>query len=134
MVRLQGVELLLYHGRSLDDVVGAVPDVSFQTPERAMRLLLQCRHLAPIYGKRTPIAPETRDFMVIERLPDIFHAGHVHVVGQEMYRGTLLVNSGAWQGQTEYQRKMGLTPAPGIAPVVNLQTLQVTPIDFTAQG
>lgn len=134
VVRLQGVELLLYHGRSLDDVVGAVPDVSFQTPERAMRLLLQCRHLAPIYGKRTPIAPETRDFMVIERPPDIFHAGHVHVVGQEMYRGTLLVNSGAWQGQTEYQRKMGLTPAPGIAPVVNLQTLQVTPIDFTAQG
>ena len=131
-VRLHGVELLLYHGRSLDDVVATVPNVSFHTPIKAMKLLLQSRHLAPIYGGKTPIAPERQDFMVIERVPDIFQAGHVHVFGYDDYRGALMVNSGAWQGQTEYQRRMGLTPIPGIAPIVNLQTLQVTPINFTA--
>jgi DNA polymerase II small subunit len=130
-VNLHGVDLLLYHGRSLDDVVAVVPDVMFQTPEKAMKSLLQSRHLAPIYGKRTPIAPEKRDYMVIEKVPDIFHAGHVHVVKHNTYRGILIVNSGAWQKQTEYQRKMGLVPTPGIAPIVNLQTLQVTPINFT---
>jgi len=132
VVRLHGVELLLFHGRSLDDVIAAAPNMSFQTPERAMRLLLRGRHLAPVYGKRTPIAPEKRDFLVIEAPPDIFHAGHVHVLRYDTYRGTLLVNSGAWQEQTEYQRKMGLVPNPGIAPIVNLQTLEVTPISFTA--
>jgi len=130
-ISLHGVELLLYHGRSLDDVASIVPNVSFHTPEKAMKCLLKSRHLAPVYGEKTPIAPESRDFMVIERPPDIFHAGHVHVLKCSTYRGTLLVNSGAWQKQTSFQRKMGLTPTPGIIPVVNLQTLQVTPVDFT---
>jgi DNA polymerase II small subunit len=131
-VSLHEVELLLYHGRSLDDVAAVAPNVSFQTPDKAMKLLLQSRHLAPIYGERTPIAPENRDFTVIERVPDIFHAGHVHVLKCDVYRGILIVNSGAWQGQTEYQKKMGLVPTPGIVPIVNLQTLQVATINFTA--
>ncbi len=130
-VSLHGVELLLYHGRSLDDIIAAASNVSFHTPDKAMKLLLQSRHLAPIYGQRTPIAPEKRDFMVIERVPDIFHTGHVHVVGHDTYRGILMVNSGAWQGQTQYQKKMGLEPTPGIVPIVNLQTLRVTSISFT---
>jgi len=131
-VTLHDVELLLYHGRSLDDIIATAPNLSFRTPDKAMKLLLQSRHLAPIYGQRTPIAPEKRDFMVIERLPDIFHTGHVHVLKYDVYRGTLMVNSGAWQKQTEYQRKMGLDPVSGIVPIVDLQTLHVTPIDFTA--
>jgi len=130
-VSLHDVELLLYHGRSIDDVVAVVPGMNHSTPDKAMRLLLQCRHLAPIYGQRTPIAPEKRDFMVIERVPDIFHAGHVHVLKCDTYRGTQIVNSGAWQEQTEYMKKMGFVPVPGIVPIVNLQTLQVNTVNFT---
>ncbi|MCW4035332.1 MAG: DNA-directed DNA polymerase II small subunit, partial [Candidatus Bathyarchaeota archaeon] len=130
-VSLHGVELLVFHGRSLDDVAGVAPNVSFDTPDKSMKLLLQGRHLAPIYGERTPIAPEKRDFMVIERVPDILHAGHVHVLKCNSYRGTLIVNSGAWQDQTDFQQKMGLVPTPGILPIVNLQTSKISSIDFT---
>jgi DNA polymerase II small subunit len=129
---LHGVETLVYHGRSLDDVIANAPNMSPKNPEKAMKLLLQCRHLAPIYGQRTPIAPTARDPLVIDRVPDIFHAGHVHVYGHEKYRGVLVVNSGAWQQQTEYMRRMGLRPTPGIVPVVNLQTMQLTTLDFTS--
>ena len=130
VVELHGVEFLLYHGRSIDDVVVSAPNISFQQPEKAMRLLLWCRHLAPIYGAKTPIAPETKDFLVIERIPDVFHSGHVHVMKYENYRGTLLVNSGTWQEKTLFQEKMGLEPTPGIVPIVNLQTLEVQTISF----
>ena len=130
-VSLQGVELLLFHGRSLDDIAAVAPNVSFDTPDKSMKLLLQGRHLSPIYGERTSIAPERRDFMVIERIPDIFHAGHVHVLKCNRYRGTLIVNSGAWQKQTDFQQKMGLVPTPGIVPIVNLQTSNISTIDFT---
>jgi len=88
--------------------------------------------LAPTYGQRTSIAPEKRDFLVVERVPDVFHAGHVHVNKYNTYRGTLIINSGTWQGQTEFQRRIGLVPTPGIAPIVNLQTLEVSPIDFSS--
>jgi DNA polymerase II small subunit len=127
---LHEVELLLFHGRSLDDIAAVAPNVSFDTPDKSMKLLLRSRHLAPIYGERTPIAPEKQDFMVIERIPDIFHAGHVHVLKCNDYRGTLIVNSGAWQRQTEFQKKMGLIPTPGIVPIVNLQTFKIATLDF----
>jgi DNA polymerase II small subunit len=77
------------------------------------------------------LTPENRDFLVIERIPDIFHAGHIHVVGQCNYRGVLIVNSGGWQEQTEYMQKLGLVPTPGKVPVVNLQTLETMILSFT---
>jgi len=130
IIDLHKVRLLLSHGQSLDDIVSSVPKMSFEEPEKAMRYLLQSRHLAPIYGQRTPIASEREDCLVIEEVPNIFHAGHVHMMKYDTYRGTLLVNSGAWQHQTEYQREMGHVPNPGIAPIVDLQTFEVMPINF----
>jgi DNA polymerase II small subunit len=91
---------------------------------------LQSRHLAPVYGGKTPLSPENRDFLVIERAPDIFHSGHVHVLGYTNYRGVLVVNSGGWQEQTDYMRRLGLIPTPGKVPIVNLQTLEPTVISF----
>ncbi len=130
-ISIHGIEFLIYHGRSLDDVLATAANMDFHSPERAMRLLLQGRHLAPTYGQRTSIAPERRDFLVVERVPDVFHTGHVHVMKHEFYKGTLMVNSGAWQRQTSYQRNLGLDPTPGIIPVVDLQTLNIIPLDFT---
>jgi len=134
-ITVHGVAFLLYHGRSLDDVVGSLPSVTYQSEGfalKSMEALLRARHLAPTYGGRTPIAPTAIDTLVIDEVPDVFHCGHVHVFGFQNYRGTLMLNSGAFQGQTDYQRKMGLTPRPGIAAALNLQTLHVHPIDFNA--
>jgi DNA polymerase II small subunit len=97
-----------------------------------MKVLLKARHLAPMYGGRTPIAPESEDMMVISEVPDIFHSGHVHVTDIQNYKGTLVVNSGAWQSQTKFQQTMGIMPTPGIAIMVNLATLQPTMQDFVA--
>ncbi len=130
-LELNGVKVLMFHGQSLDDVVGTTPGLSYAQPAKAMRALLKTRHLSPIYGKRTPIAPELEDFMVINDVPDIFHSGHVHVVDLDMYKGTLIVNSGAWQSQTGFQASVGITPTPGIAVIVNLATMKVFTKDFT---
>ena len=129
-ISLHGVRFLLHHGRSIDDIIASVPTMDFTQPEKAMRLQLQCRHLASEYGKRTSIAPEKVDHLVIQDVPDVFQSGHVHVVKYENYRGTQIVNSGAWQAQTDYQRRGGLIPTPGILTIVNLQTLLIHPMDF----
>lgn len=131
LLSLHNVEVLLYHGRSLDDLISTVPDADHNHPERAMRLLLQSRHLAPVYGGKTMLSPENRDFLVIEHVPDIFHAGHVHVLGYTNYRGVLVVNSGGWQEKTDYMERLGLVPTPGKVPVVNLQTLEVMVVPFS---
>jgi len=130
MVSLNGVKVLMYHGQSIDDVVRTTPGVSYDKPAAVMRHFLKARHMSPIYGSRTPIAPETEDMMVIDDIPDIFHSGHVHFVGLDMYKGVLIVNSGAWQRQTDFQESVGITPTPGMAIIVNLQTMKVYQKDF----
>ena len=129
-IRLHGVHFLLYHGTSLMDILSGVPGLDYQRPVEVMEYQLRARHLSPEYGKLTPIGPEQEDFLVVERVPDVFTSGHIHVSGAGAYRGTTIVNSGAWQGQTDYQKRMGLIPKPGILPVVNLQTLDVKMINF----
>ena len=130
LLSLHGVEVLMYHGRSLDDIIAVLPGMDHDHPEKAMKLLMQSRHLAPVYGGKTMLSPENRDYLVIDRVPDIFHAGHIHVLGYCNYRGVLVVNSGGWQEQTDYMEKLGLVPTPGKVPVVNLQTLETTILSF----
>ncbi len=130
LLSVHGVEVLMYHGRSLDDIVAVIPGMDHDHPEKSMRLLMQSRHLAPVYGGKTMLSPENRDYLVIDKVPDIFHAGHIHVLGYCNYRGVLIVNSGGWQEQTDYMEKLGLVPTPGKVPVVNLQTLETTILSF----
>ena len=125
MVSLNGVKVLMFHGQSIDDIVKTTPGLSYDNPVNVMRHLLKARHLSPIYGSQTPIAPEMEDLLVIDEIPDIFHVGHVHRAQLDMYKGILLVNSGSWQKQTPFQASVGMTPNPGIALMVNLKTFQV---------
>jgi len=125
VVSLNGVRVMMFHGQSIDDIVKTTPGLSYNKPTNVMKHLLKARHLSPIYGSQTPIAPEMEDLLVIEDVPDIFHVGHVHRAELDMYKGILLVNSGSWQRQTPFQASVGMTPNPGIAIMVNLKTFQV---------
>ena len=125
LVSLNGVKVLMFHGQSIDDIVKTTPGLSYDRPTDVMKNLLRARHLSPIYGSATPIAPEVEDLLVIEDIPDIFHVGHVHKAQLDMYKGILLVNSGSWQTQTPFQASVGMVPNPGLAIIVNLKTFQV---------
>jgi DNA polymerase II small subunit len=133
-IKLHGVTFLVYHGKSLDDVIATTPNLAYDRPTDAMKLLLRARHLAPTYGKRTALSPELRDYLVVDEVPDVFHAGHVHTYGELSYRGTLLINSGTWQAQTSFQSNMGLEPTPSIIPILDLSTLKVVRRSFSAAG
>ena len=124
LVSLNGVKVLMFHGQSIDDIVKTTPGLSYDRPTDVMKNLLRARHLSPIYGSATPIAPEVEDLLVIEDIPDIFHVGHVHKAQLDMYKGILLVNSGSWQTQTPFQTSVGMVPNPGLAIIINLKTFQ----------
>ncbi|MEE9458668.1 MAG: DNA-directed DNA polymerase II small subunit [Candidatus Bathyarchaeia archaeon] len=129
-ISIHGIHILMYHGRSLDDIIARVPNLSMKTPDKAMEYLLKSRHLAPEYGARTSLAPERKDRLVITNVPDVFQAGHIHVAQNSVYKSTIIVNCGAWQSQTEFQKRMGLDPTPGIMPILNLQTMEVNMMNF----
>ncbi|MDD1693713.1 MAG: DNA-directed DNA polymerase II small subunit, partial [Methanoregula sp.] len=110
LVNLQGVRVLMYHGRSIDDMIGLIPGASYEQSGMMMEEMLVRRHLAPAYGRRTPIAAGKTDRMIIDPLPEILHTGHVHIKGITTYRGVLGVNAGTWQSQTAFQKQMNVNP------------------------
>jgi DNA polymerase II small subunit len=130
LFKMHGVSTLGYHGSSLIDFATSVTNLEYEKPLPTMKQMLQSRHLAPLYGERTPVAPEHHDYLVIDPVPDIFVTGHVHVPGIDTYRGVLMVNSGTWQSQTLYQKMLNFTPDPARMPLVDLQTLRGTLVDF----
>ncbi len=129
LLDLAGVNVLCYHGKSFDDLV-SLRDLTYDKPILMMKELLLRRHLAPIYGGKTPLAPEDQDHMLIREMPDIFVTGHVHSCGVERHQGMLLLNPGTWQSQTDFQRMMGFQPDPNRAIAVNLQSFETQVLDF----
>ncbi len=130
VISMDGVRTLVYHGRSIDDIVANLPGMKYEDPTQPMIEMLKRRHLSPMYGSRVSIAPEREDHLVIDKPPHILHCGHVHTVGCTTYRGVTVINSGTWQSQTEFQRRMNLKPDPAKAAIVDLATLNTNIISF----
>ena len=119
VVSLDGINVLIYHGRSFDDLVMAIKSFEYEKSDEIMVELLQKRHLAPIYGERTPLASELEDYLVIDEVPDVFHTGHIHINSYKKYKGVHLINSGTFQTQTEFQKIYNINPTPAEVPVLH---------------
>lgn len=127
--KIEGIKHLMYHGTSIDSMIASIPGMSYMHPEKVMVEYLRRRHLSPIYGGNL-IIPENVDYMVIDDPPDVFHCGHVHKNGYTQYRGTLVINSGTFQGRTDFQVKQGHVPTPALVPVLEMKNWRLHTLDF----
>jgi len=130
--KFPGFDVLLYHGYSLDYYATNVPSLRKYGYERAdllQEFLLRKRHLAPTHGS-TLVNPGLQDFLVIDKLPDIFATGHIHYSKVGRYKNILNLCCGCFQDKTVFQEKVGHNPQPGRVPVVNLMTNQVKIMRF----
>ena len=135
-INVEGVEVLMYHGTSLDSIIATIPKLrqtGYDQPEKAMTYLLKKRHLMPIYSEKSRTYPDIEDHMAIIRPPHIFHSGHVHSLGIANYRGAKIINSSTFQGRTSFQVKMGHHPKPGKVPYVDFANGSVGVLDFMPQ-
>jgi DNA polymerase II small subunit len=131
-LEIDGRTILAYHGRSMDDFVAGIRNLTYGNPAEIMKEMLRRRHLAPTYGERTALAPEQKDYLVIDTVPNIFVTGHVHACSVSEYRGIKLINASAWQSQTAFQRMHNQMPDPAKVPMVNLGTGEAWVEDFSA--
>ena len=129
---IEGVNILSYHGKSFDDFIMDVPKLSYDEPIEVMKEMLKLRHLAPIYGGKNHIAPEDKDYLIINPVPDIFVTGHVHGTDVDIYRGVMMINASAWQSQTPFQLMHNFNPDPAKVICVNLMTRKCKVLDFSS--
>ncbi|MCM8764413.1 MAG: DNA-directed DNA polymerase II small subunit, partial [Candidatus Omnitrophica bacterium] len=122
--KFPGFDVLMYHGVSFDHIVSEVPEIrkyGYSRGDKIMEFLMRKRHLAPTHGS-TRLDPTPQDFLLIDKIPDIFTSGHIHYTSIGRYKNITTINSGCFQDKTEFQLKLGHTPTPGRVPVFNLQT------------
>lgn len=132
-VETEGLKNLVYHGPSVHDLISSVSFLSMTKPEEAMIELLKKRDLMPKYGGKNPYVPEGRDYMVIKEEPDLVWFGDVHHKGYATYKGASIINSGCWEGQTDFQKKIGHIPTVCSFPIINLKNRQISEIHFSKE-
>jgi DNA polymerase II small subunit len=117
LVSINGIKFLLFHGQSLDDVLLQSFDTTSKMPASLGKILLRARHLAPTYGRGTPIAPEGEDLLVIKDVPDVLLLGHVHKASEDFYKNSIIISTSSWI-------KKGLR-GPGRVALLNLKDMMV---------
>lgn len=128
-----GINILLYHGFSFPYYADKVQSIKLKgglsRPDLVMEFLLKRRHLAPNYNS-TPIDPSLVEYLVIDKVPDIFVSGHIHRLSVSQYKNITCINASCWATQTEDQEKRGIIPDPAKVVILNLKTREHRVIDF----
>lgn len=127
-----GFDVLTYHGFSYAFYANNIPslvDKGLNAPEKIMAYLLKNRHLAPTYSS-IQYFPSEKDELVIKKIPDILVSGHSHKCAVSNYNNTLLISTGTWEEETEFQRRKGNQPDFCKVPMFNLKTRAIKILDF----
>lgn len=129
-VNLSGIDVLSYHGKGIDDIVPRMEHVTYEAPAEAMKLMLQKRHLAPMWGERNALSPEEEDQMVIHDVPDLFVTGHTHAHQVEWHRGMPLIVSSTFQDETDFMNMLGYRAKKCLLTVYNIQNRETRVVPF----
>lgn len=119
-LNVEGRVVASYHGKGMDDWAGKVRGMSYDRPNDIMKQMLVRRHFAPIYGAKNALVPEEKDYLVMEKVPDLLVTGHIHKASLGVYNGVRMINASTFQGQTSFQKMHNFIPTPGRVPIVNL--------------
>ncbi|MFW9856403.1 MAG: metallophosphoesterase [Candidatus Thorarchaeota archaeon] len=122
-VIIDGLNLLVYHGQGLEQLDPINPISSIQQ-------LLEYRHLAPEYGVTIPLVPAKRDYLVIDRVPEILVVGHSHQASMAEYKGVKIIACGTFQGKGPDHLKTPQKTSVGVVHILDTQTGQITMIDL----
>ncbi|MBD3208815.1 metallophosphoesterase, partial [Candidatus Woesearchaeota archaeon] len=133
-----GLDCLLYHGGSFIYYADNIPAIRAAGGQKSvdliMKYLLQRRHLAPTHNAAMTIPTTDRDWLLIDRVPDLFITGHIHRVSISNYRNVTCINAGCWTETTEDQVKRGLEPQPSKLIILNLQTRKPKVMNFRKEA
>lgn len=126
--------VLMYHGASIHGFINAIPELrenkAHKSPAKAVKHMLKRRHLAPMHQEFVYIPNADKDPLVISEVPDVLCTGEVHRVDVENYNNILILTGSCWQGQTDFEEKVGNIPDPCKVPILNLKTRELKILDF----
>lgn len=133
----EGFNILMYHGYSYDYYAANIGPIAqnggYDRGDLIMKFLLQKRHLAPVHASTLFVPNGKEDYLVIDKVPDIFVSGHIHKGSISKYKGVTNIVSSCWQYKTDFQERVGHHPEYCKVPVFNFGTGDTMVLDFAPE-
>ncbi|UCE12248.1 MAG: metallophosphoesterase [Candidatus Heimdallarchaeota archaeon] len=125
---IDNINFLIFHGQGNDTLFQTTKQIHIN-PIEGIQHLLEYRHLCPEYGSFNPLAPFKRDYLVVEKIPDVVVTGHFHQTHFKEYKGVKIITCGTFQrANSEQIVKDGISF--GIVPVLDTKTGTAEMIDL----
>ena len=114
-VEYDGFRVVMYHGRSMEDLVLHTP-IQLQDVPQLMKRIALSNFFVPIYGGKESFRPIPNDPLAVvkdvDKYPHVFFMGHIHIAAATSFGPMRLVNGGTTQTQPE-EKVMNIDPTPG---------------------
>ncbi len=127
-------KILMYHGASFHSFINEIAELREQKanfyPTKVVRHILKRRHLAPTHSSMVYIPNADKDPLVISEVPDVIATGDMHRTDIDSCNGVLMIAGSCWQGQTDFEEKIGNIPDPGKVPILNVKTREMKVLSF----
>ena len=127
---INDMKFLIFHAQSCDSIFYGPMKMNQSPPIPGFKELLEYRHLSPEYGSYAAYAPYSRDYLVIDEIPDVMVTGHFHQAGTDIYKGVRIATCGTFKKPLKTEEKSSNENSIGIFPVVDTGTGKITMIDL----
>lgn len=127
---INGMKFLVFHGQGSDKTFQNLFKIKEQNPVIGFTQLLEYRHLSPEYGSLTSIAPYSKDYLVINEIPDVLITGHLHLANFGIYKGVRIVSCGSLKRPRSNQSETKKESSVGVFPVIDTTTGEITLFDL----
>ncbi|MHA2166067.1 MAG: metallophosphoesterase [Candidatus Hodarchaeales archaeon] len=127
---INGMKCLVFHGQGSDKIFQNNFKIKEHDSINGFSQLLEYRHLSPEYGSFTSIAPYSKDYLVINEIPDVFITGHLHYANSGIYKGVRIASCGSLKHPKPENSEIGKKSSFGVFPLIDTKTGEITLFDL----
>ncbi len=129
-ITINGMRFLIFHAQSCNNLFYGLMKINQTSPIQGFKELMEYRHLSPEFGSFAAYAPYSRDYLVIDEVPDILVTGHFHQARKGIYRGVSIATCGTFKKMTKTDKKTEREVSVGVFPIVDTKTAEITMLDL----
>ena len=119
---VNGMKFLVFHGQGSEKIFRNQFKIQKQDLFKGFTQLLEYRHLSPEYGSYTSIAPYSKDYLVVEDIPDVLLTGHNHYANFGIYKGVRIVSCGSLKHTSFEKTEIEKDSSLGVFPVIDTKS------------
>ncbi|MHA2238786.1 MAG: metallophosphoesterase [Candidatus Hodarchaeales archaeon] len=124
---INGMKFLIYGGHGYKQIFQDRLKLKSNDLIKGIEDLLEYRHLYPEYGSFISLAPYSKDYLVIDDIPDIVVTGHLHKANHGIYKGIRIVNCGTFVRTGKENEDLS---SLGVFPIIETGTGEIEMLDL----